>query len=462
MTACPRSAVAMLTDFFGSDDIEATARRTGFVKRASKLTGKLFLALVTFGSWSDAHTTLAPLAAKVTQVVEQVEVSPEAIHQRMNKRALVFLQDMLRPALTKVQALETVCADGLFTTFTKVYLADSTGFGLPDSLSELFPGSGGSATQAGAKIQAVWDYKSSVFGHFALTPWNIPDQKYVDTVVAFAHKGVLFIFDLGYFKLKAFARIVEAGAYFLSRLNHQTTIWDATPGRVQPLELASLLNTVLGDSIEHAIFLGAKEQGASRLVAYRVPESVVNERRRRAKKNAKKKGYTPSQAHLVLLAWNLFITNVPRTIWKTETVGRVYPIRWQVELIFKSWKSDLHVASIKTKKADTTLCYLYGRMLLILLNYALCPQMRHTLWLKKKRELSLLKLVRHFQALADRWMQVIFQSELALRRFLTRACATAERLAAKASRKRRTTAQILRASLGQQHESVEFAAVINA
>jgi len=26
--------------------------------------------------------------------------------------------------------------------------------------------------------------KSSVFGHFALTPWNIPDQKYVDTVVA--------------------------------------------------------------------------------------------------------------------------------------------------------------------------------------------------------------------------------------------------------------------------------------
>jgi len=462
MTACPRSAVAMLTDFFGSDDIEATARRTGFVKRASKLTGKLFLALVTFGSWSDAHTTLAPLAAKVTQVVEQVEVSPEAIHQRMNKRALVFLQDMLRPALTKVQALETVCADGLFTTFTKVYLADSTGFGLPDSLSELFPGSGGSATQAGAKIQAVWDYKSSVFGHFALTPWNIPDQKYVDTVVAFAHKGVLFIFDLGYFKLKAFARIVEAGAYFLSRLNHQTTIWDATPGRVQPLELASLLNTVLGDSIEHAIFLGAKEQVASRLVAYRVPESVVNERRRRAKKNAKKKGYTPSQAHLVLLAWNLFITNVPRTIWKTETVGRVYPIRWQVELIFKSWKSDLHVASIKTKKADTTLCYLYGRMLLILLNYALCPQMRHTLWLKKKRELSLLKLVRHFQALADRWMQVIFQSELALRRFLTRACATAERLAAKASRKRRTTAQILRASLGQQHESVEFAAVINA
>ena len=82
--------------------------------------------------------------------------------------------------------------------------------------------------------------------------------------------------------------------------------------------------------------------------------------------------------------------------------------------------------------------------------------MRHNLWLKKKRELSVLKLVRHFQALAERWMQAIFQSEFALRRFLTRACATAERLVAKAVRKRRTTAQILREHLSTQHDSVAF------
>ena len=88
------------------------------------------------GAWSEANTTLAQLAAKVTQVDEPVEVSPEAIHQRMNKRALAFLQDMLRQALAKVQALDHVCDDGLFTAFTKVYLADSTGFALPDSLHD--------------------------------------------------------------------------------------------------------------------------------------------------------------------------------------------------------------------------------------------------------------------------------------------------------------------------------------
>ena len=119
MPTCTRSALSMLTDFFASNDIEATARRTGFVKRTSKLTGKLFLALVTFGSWSDATTTLAQLAAKVTHLDAQVEVSPEAIHQRMHQRALAFLQDMLRQALAKGQSIEKVCDDGLFTYFAQ-------------------------------------------------------------------------------------------------------------------------------------------------------------------------------------------------------------------------------------------------------------------------------------------------------------------------------------------------------
>ncbi|MBI3293250.1 MAG: transposase, partial [Deltaproteobacteria bacterium] len=178
------SSLTMLTEFFAAEHIEAAARRTGFVQRTSKITGKLFLALVTFGVWSDAKTSFAQLAAKATQVDEHVEVSPEGLYQRMNKRAHAFLQEMIQHVWAKTHAIEQVCEEEFCASFTKVYLADSTGFALPDSLKEAFPGSGGSAAQAGAKIQAVWDYTSSRFAHFALTPWNIPDQKYIDQVVA--------------------------------------------------------------------------------------------------------------------------------------------------------------------------------------------------------------------------------------------------------------------------------------
>jgi hypothetical protein len=294
------SSLTMLTEFFTAEHIEAAARQTGFVKRTSKITGKIFLALVTFGVWSDTKTTFAQLAAKVTQVNEHVEVSPEAIYQRMNKRAIAFVQEMIRKTLAIIRSLDHVCDDGLFVCFPKVYLVDSTGFELPDRLKERFPGAGGSAAQAGANIQLAWEYKRSAFGHFALTPWNIPDNKYIDTVVAFAEKAVLFLFDLGYFQLKAFASLATAGAYFLSRLKHQTTLLTAATGQWQPVELANWLTTVEAQLLERPIFLGAKEHVAARLIASRVPEAIVNERRRKARKNAKKKGDTPSHAHLAL------------------------------------------------------------------------------------------------------------------------------------------------------------------
>ena len=74
---------------------------------------------------------------------------------------------------------------------------------------------------------------------------------------------------------------------------------------------------------------------------------------------------------------------------------------------------------------------------------------------QQPRELSLLKLVRHCQAGADQWFQGLFQSTLQLTTFLARACATAERLVRKAVRKRRTSAQRLRDSLGPQVDFFE-------
>lgn len=456
------NALAVLSEFLTTDTIEQTARRTGFVKRASKITGKMFLALVTFGLWSNSTTTLSQLAAKMRQLGGHQVVSAEAIHQRMNKRAIAFLKELIQQALVKIQGLDYCFDDGVFDSFIKVYLADSTGFELPQCLEKLFPGSGGSASSAGAKIQLVWEYKRSLLAHFVLTPWNIPDQKYVDQVVKLAQKGCLFMFDLGYFKINAFALISQSGAYFLSRLNHQTNLYEGeTPGW-SPFDLVEYLKKTTFDTIETEIFIGEKERVPSRLIAVRLPDDVVNERRRVAKKTAKKKGYTPTATHLFLLGWNLFITNVPGDIWTPETVIKSYPMRWQIELIFKSWKSHCHLSAINAKKKESVLCYLYGRMLLVLLTYALYPQVRSGLWAKKRRELSLLKFVSHFQALADSWMKVIFQSELALRRFLQVACDDAERLAAKASRKRRTSAQALRESLSQPSESIDVVTAASA
>lgn len=455
MTESWHKTVAKVTDFFATEQIEASARRTKFVQRTSKITGKLFLALVTFGRWSAPKTTVAQLAATAAQLDLPVDMTPAALQQRMTDRAVAFLREVLQLAFVQLHAVGTVCEDGMFAAFGRVHIVDSTGFGLPESLKAEFPGAGGSGSKAGAKIQLVWDYKSQTFEHFALLPWNVPDNKYVDTVVALAQPHSLFLFDLGYFKLAAFAKIAAAYAYFLSRFNHQTTLQEVIGNRTHPLDLPQCLGHDSRALLEKAVLLGTRDQVAARLIAVRMPEAIVNERRRQAYAVAKKRGYTPSQAHLTLLGWKLFVTNVPSTVWSLKTVAVAYTLRWQVELVFKAWKSGLHLATLTSTAKHSTLCYLYGRMLLIVLTFALCPSLRATAWQKQHREVSLLKLVRHFQASADQWFQALFQSGAQLARFLARACAAAERLVTKEVRKRPTSTQLLRNSLRPQLDFFE-------
>jgi hypothetical protein len=125
-----------------------------------------------------------------------------------------------------------------------------------------------------------------------------------------------------------------------------------------------------------------------------------------------------------------------------------------IELVFRAWKSGLHVATLTTTTKYSTLCYLYGRLLLILLTSALSSPLRVSVW-QQHRELSLFKLARHLQANADAWLQHLFRPPLQLTTFLSRLCAAAERLVRKAVRKRRTSAQRLRESLGLQDDFFE-------
>jgi hypothetical protein len=177
------STVEKLTEFFSSDQIEASARRTKFVQRASKITGNLFLALITFGRWSTAKTTVPQLAAKAAQLDIPVDITPEALQQRMTARAVAFLQEVLQRAFTKLHPGHPICEEGIFAPFSRVHIADSTGFGLPESRQKEFPGAGGRGSKAGAKMQLVWEYKSHTCEHFALMPGNVPASQYVETVV---------------------------------------------------------------------------------------------------------------------------------------------------------------------------------------------------------------------------------------------------------------------------------------
>jgi hypothetical protein len=129
MTESWHSTIAKLTEFFSTEQIEASARRTKFVQRASKITGKLFLALGTLGRWSTAKTTVPQLAAKAAPLDTPGDITPEALQQRLTARAVAFLQDLRQTAFATLHTGDTIGEEGIFAPFPRVPIADRTGFG---------------------------------------------------------------------------------------------------------------------------------------------------------------------------------------------------------------------------------------------------------------------------------------------------------------------------------------------
>lgn len=116
--------------------------------------------------------------------------------------------------------------------------------------------------------------------------------------------------------------------------------------------------------IDLPVYIG-QERLPCRLLAYRLPDDVVKQRRRKASEEARKKGRMLTQEYLNWLAFGFYITNVSQQVWSSKVVGTVYRLRWQVELTFKNWKSLLNIHVLKGTRPERIKCILYGRLITI-------------------------------------------------------------------------------------------------
>jgi hypothetical protein len=112
-----------------------------------------------------------------------------------------------------------------------------------------------------------------------------------------------------------------------------------------------------------AVLVGKETAVAARLLARRVPPAVADERRRRMRTAAKEKGRAPARASMALAAWNVVITNIAQDLLSLEEAFVLTQVRWQIELLFKLWKSHGRVADWRTMKPERILCEVYAKLL---------------------------------------------------------------------------------------------------
>jgi hypothetical protein len=378
----------------------------------------------------------------------QLEISPVGLHQRISQAGVEFLKGMLSKALElSVSKLIDESVPRILEYFGKVHLLDSTQTSLPDELSSVWSGSGGCASEAGMKLHLMLDYKSGRYESIAITDGISPDQNYVDEAIKKLNPGELLIDDLGYFKQEAIMDIDQRGAYFLCRFNHRNNLYKEEDGRLVKFDLMSELKRVQREGIglcEFDVWFQKRgRQVKMRLTCEIAPQEVAEDRRKNARKVARKKGRKPTGKHLFFLGWNLYITNVEKGILETRSVGLVHKVRWYVELVFKSWKSYHGLTEVRGQRKERIECFIYGRLIMMTIMAFLNGSIKRHLWNTKRREASLLKVARHFQIKAHKFL-CLMADPIELARFLWDEFLEACRLCRMDVRKRLSTAQKLR------------------
>lgn len=158
------------------------------------------------------------------------------------------------------------------------------------------------------------------------------------------------------------------------------------------------------------LYLGETERVPVRLIALPVPTAVAEERRRKAQQKAKRDHRNVSQHHLDWLDWNIFITNLEAERMTTAQLCQLYGLRWQIELIFKLWKSYARLDHVRQWGAVRLLCQFYARLLGLVLFHWLTAPLRDT----DLGELSLPKAFRILQRYAFRFLHALASPSPAL------------------------------------------------
>jgi len=179
-------------------------------------------------------------------------------------------------------------------------------------------------------------------------------------------KGALSIADLGYWSLPEMERQAANGAFWLSRILTRAKVvtldekvWD----------LLTFLQTQPGHSIDCPIRLTAHHRVPARLLAIRVAQEVADRRRHKLREEAQRRGKPVSQKRLALADWTILVTNVPAEMLSLRQAMILIRVRWQIELLFKLWKSHGRIDEWRSTNPWRILIEVYAKLLAMLIQH---------------------------------------------------------------------------------------------
>jgi hypothetical protein len=405
--ALPKKNVSQYSGFmsfldsigFCEKSINELAIETKFMKRFSgKITPLEFLTLVVFGA-SNGYTSYNDLAFR-QEAHGGASVTRQAIAQRFTAACQAFFEKILMRMTSNKSGVTNEISLAKSGGYKRIIVQDSTVIRLPMHLFKNFSGvSNGTSKVCNARIQAVIDLLSGQFLFFSIDAYSKNDL--VASPELELQEGDLILRDRGYLIYDEFERHIEAKADCIFRHKHKLIYRDVKTD--EKIDLTQLLET--HGELDMEVLLNNPQRTRVRLVAAPVNEETANLRRMKLRND--QKGHNPSAENLKLMSWTIFITTITKETADFKQLHKTYAIRWRIEMIFKSWKSNAHFSQIHNVSETQLRILITARLIMsVLVMGNIFTPARLRIREKHGRELSLMKVTRYMSGAFQKWGEI--------------------------------------------------------
>jgi hypothetical protein len=352
--------------------LEAKARDVGFCQRNRKLTPRHFIEMLLCKSFSGSQESLVDHAIDL-KLHRGIDIKKQSLQNKFNDRSVMFVKSLISTQLSKKLDLPSA----YLNMFPAVLIQDSTRFGLPTSLKDTYAGYGGRGAKAGGKIQFAYELKTHQIYHSSFESMTANDLT-ASKNNEWIKEGSLVLRDLGYYSNDALQDVIHKKAFFVSKVKPKTALFTLKKERLDLVKLVRKMRKNRLAYVEKMIFIGHEKEIKARAIFSLVPDAVKKRRATTVAYKAKGHNYTVQKEYKIWTSLNVFITNVDKETLKAKQIMDIYRLRWQVELVFKTWKSYYKIDHYKCMRRERVECYLYATLLLILLHWRIFS------WLNQK------------------------------------------------------------------------------
>jgi hypothetical protein len=310
-----------------TDDVNELGRRTGQSERLRTITPhRLFLSMIT-GLAGGQVESLADLLREFNHH-NNVTVAYKAFYNRLARPGFATFMHQMFDRLVERLCVQTLAPEGraAVSQFQDILIQDGSSFALKNKLRDVFPGRFTTIEPAAVEIHATYSGFSDEVCSVQIAPDKEAERQFLPDPSTLQDR--LLLADRGYPGVEYFEAVRDHGGAFIMRLSRAHDPWVRAAwvdGKRFALPKPVWLSRFIAQNLNRRMDLDVEyERGngkRKRMVDFRVIVLPGNEK-----------------------TMTRLCTNLPRTPFSLDLVARLYRFRWQIELVFKEWKSyaNLH------------------------------------------------------------------------------------------------------------------------